>query len=96
MVNEWLIQSLNPLPPPFTKAGEGVNFPKYGIVGGGGMELAYYEADWHLKVRSEEHTGISSITRKKTKLVIEISIWDHFLECKITLFLKQLSHGNQR
>ena len=96
MLNDWLIQNLNPLPP-FTKAGERVNFPKHGIVGGGGMELAYNdEVDWHLKVTSGEHTGISSITTKKTKLVIEISIWDHFLECKIILFLKHLSHGNQR
>ena len=41
----------------------------------------YGETDGHLKVRSGEHIGISPLTFKKVKPLVESSIRDHLLFC---------------
>ena len=41
----------------------------------------YGETERHLKVRSDEHIGISPLTFKKTKLSKESSIRDYLLKC---------------
>ena len=41
----------------------------------------YGKTDRHLKVRSGEHIGISTLTFKKTKPSKESTVRDHFLNC---------------
>ena len=46
----------------------------------------YDETNRHLKVRSGEHTGISPLTSRKTKLSKESEICDHLLSFNILSF----------
>ena len=48
----------------------------------GRCNASYYgETDRHLKIRLEEHIGISPLTFKKVKLSAKSSIRDHLLFC---------------
>ena len=62
--------------------------------------IPYYgETDRHLKVRSAEHIGISSLTFKKTKPSKESAIRDHLSNCnKIPSFeeFTILTNGNNK
>ena len=61
----------------------------------------YGEMDRHLKVRSEEHIGISPLTFKKTKPSKESAIRDHhhLLNCNNILSFEEftiLANGNNK
>ena len=59
----------------------------------------YGETDRHLKVRSGEHIGISTLTFKKTKPSRESAIWDHCLNCSNISSFEEftiLTNGNNK
>ena len=65
----------------------------------GRFNSSYYdEIERHVKVRSGEHIGISTLTFKKTKPSKESSIRDHLLQCDNNPSFDEftiLAHGNK-
>ena len=66
----------------------------------GSFKSSYYgETDRHLKVRCDEHIGISPLTSKKIKPSKESAIRDHLLICNNVPSFDEfsiLAHGNNR